>query len=131
MQDSRQDRSLGELFGDLTREMGTLVRQEVALASTELSQKASAAGKDVASMAVGGAVAYAGFLAILAAIIAALTALGLPLWLSALLVGLVVAGVGYMLIQRGREALKRHDLAPRKTVETLKEDAEWAKEQTR
>jgi TRAP-type C4-dicarboxylate transport system permease small subunit len=131
MQQSRNERSLGELFSDLTRDMGTLVRQEVDLARTEMTRQASKAGKDVASMAVGGAVAYAGFLAIVAAIILALGALGLPLWVSALIVGIVIAGIGYVLIQRGREALKKVNVAPRQTVETLKEDAEWAKEQTR
>ena len=131
MQQTQQDRSLGELFSELTRDMGTLVRQEVELARIEMTQKASKAGKDVASMAVGGAVAYAGFLAILAAIIIALGALGLPMWVSALIVGLVVAGIGYALIKRGQEALKRQDIAPKQTVETLKEDAQWAKEQTR
>jgi len=131
MQQSRNERSLGELFSDLTRDMGTLVRQEVDLARTEMTRQASKAGKDVASMAVGGAVAYAGFLAIVAAIILALGALGLPLWVSALIVGIVIAGIGYVLIQRGRDALKKVNVAPRQTVETLKEDAEWAKEQTR
>ena len=129
MQSSRQDRSLGELFGDLSREMTNLVRQEVALARTEMSQKASEIGKDIGFLAVGAAVAYAGFLAILAAIIIAL-ALVLPWWLAALIVGIVVAAIGYFLIRRGLDALQRADLAPRQTMETLKEDAEWAKEQT-
>lgn len=131
MQASKEDRSIGELFADLTRETGTLVRQEVELAKTEMTRKATQVGKDIASMAVGGAIAYAGFLAILAAIILGLGALGLPAWLAALIVGLVVAGIGYFLIHKGREALKRDDLAPHQTIETLKEDAEWAKEQTR
>lgn len=77
MQTQRDDRSLGELVGDLSRETRTLVRQEVALAKTELTQTATEVGKDVGFLAVGGAVAYAGFLAILAAIILAL-ALVLP-----------------------------------------------------
>ncbi len=77
MQTSRDDRSLGELFKDLSHETSTLVRQEVALAKTELTQTATEVGKDVAFLAVGGAVAYAGLLAILAAIILAL-ALVLP-----------------------------------------------------
>jgi len=131
MQTRQDDRSLGELFGDLTREMGTLVRQEVELAKTEMTQKATRAGRNIASIAVGGAVAYAGFLALLAAIVFGLVELGLAAWLSALIVGLVVAGIGYFLVQRGLTALKEMDPAPRQTIETLKEDAEWAKEQTR
>jgi len=131
MQQNRQERSLGELFGDLTKETSNLVRQEVELAKTELSQKASSVGKDIGSLAVGGAIAYAGLLAIGAAIIIGLAQIGLPWWLSALIVGLVVAGIGYFLVQRGLSALKRQNLAPSKTIQTIKEDVEWAKGQTR
>ena len=131
MQQSRDDRSIGDLFADLTRDMTTLVRQEVALATTEMSQKASRVGRDIGFLAIGGAVAYAGFLALVAALIIGLGQLGVPWWLSALLVGLVLAAAGYFLIQRGLDALKRVNLAPRQTIETIKEDVEWAKQQTR
>jgi uncharacterized membrane protein len=129
-QERSGERSLGELFSELTRETSTLVRQEVELAKTELSQKATAAGKDVGILGAGGAVAYAGFLALIAGVIAALD-IFLPLWLAAIIVGLVVIGIGYMLVQRGRDGLKRADLMPRQTIATLKEDTEWAKDQTR
>ncbi len=112
MQEGRDDRSLGELFSELSQETTTLVRQEMNLAKAEMSQKASRVGKDVGFLAAGGAVAYAGLLAILAGVIA-LLGLIIPLWLSALLVGLVVAGVGYFLVRRGLDALKQEDLAPR------------------
>lgn len=127
---SRDDRSLGELFSELAQETSTLVRQEVNLAKVEMSDKASRAGRHVGILAAGGAVAYAGFLAILAGVIVLLNDV-MPLWLSALLVGLVVAIVGYLLVKRGLDALKREDFAPRETIETLKEDQEWAKDQTR
>ena len=129
MQQSNDDRSLGELFAELARETSTLVRQEVTLAKTEMTDKATKAGKDVASIAIGGAVAYAGFLVILAALVLLLAEV-IDTWLSALIVGAVVLLAGYFLLQRGREALKSEDLAPRQTMETLKEDAEWAKRQT-
>jgi hypothetical protein len=131
MQERKEDRSLGELFGELAADMGTLVRKEVELARTEMTQKASRVGKDVGFLAVGGAVAYAGLLAIVAAIIIGLATLGLQWWLAALIVGLVVAGIGYFLVQKGLDALKREDIAPRQTIETLQEDKEWAKEQLR
>lgn len=131
MQNANQDRSIGDLFGDLTRDMGTLVRKEVQLAKTEVTQSASKMGKDVASMAIGGAIAYAGLLVLLAALVIILGTIGVPWWLSALLVGLIVTGVGVALIMRGREALKQVNLAPKQTMQTIKEDAEWAKEQTR
>jgi len=124
-----EERSLGELFGDLARDTGTLVRQEVDLARTELTQKASRAARDLGFLAVGGLVVYAGFLGVLAAVVLGLVAAGLDAWAAALLVGVVVAVVGAVLVQRGLSALKREELAPRQTVETLKEDARWAKEQ--
>ena len=131
MHQTSDDRSLGELVGELSKQTSTLVRQEVTLAKTELSQTASRVGKDVAAIAAGGAVAYAGFLAILAAIILLLADMTeWDWWLCALIVGVVITGIGYLLIQRGRAALKHEDLAPRQTIETLKEDAEWAKQQT-
>lgn len=126
----RDDRSLGDLFSELARETSTLVRQEVDLAKTEMSQKASRVGKDVGFLAAGGMVAYAGLLAILAGVIVVLDTF-LPLWLAAILVGLVVAVVGYFLIKKGLDALKKEDVAPRQTIETLKEDGQWIKDQTR
>lgn len=127
----RDDRSLGELFSELAHESSTLVRQEIALARTELSQKAALAARGVGFVAVGGVLAYAGLLAVMAAIIVALGAVGIPLWLSALLVGIVFAATGYAFIRKGLGALKSRGLQPRQTMESLREDARWAKEQFR
>jgi ABC-type multidrug transport system fused ATPase/permease subunit len=124
----KEERSLGDLFADLSRETRILLRQEMELAKTELSQKASKAGKASASLAIGGAVAYAGFLAIVAAIIIGLAAL-IPAWLSALIVGLVVVGIGYFFIQKGLNDLKPEELVPRQTIESLKETQAWAQDQ--
>ena len=126
---SRDERSLGELFSELAQETSTLVRQEVTLAKTEVSDKASRAGKHVGVLAAGGALAYAGLLAILAAVIVLLNMV-MPLWVAVLLVGLAAVVVGYLLVRRGLDALKREDFAPRETIETLKEDQQWAKDQT-
>ncbi|HEX8228460.1 MAG TPA: phage holin family protein [Chloroflexia bacterium] len=131
MQVNQDDRSLGELFADLAKESSVLVRQEVALAKAEMTQKAGQVGKDIGFLAVGGLVLYAGLLAIIAAIIIVLGTIGVPWWLAALVVGVLVVGVGYFLVQRGLQALKTENLAPKQTIETLKEDAEWAKEQVR
>jgi hypothetical protein len=128
-QPARDERSLGELFGDLTREITTLVRQEATLAKTEIGQKAARVGKDVGMLAAGGAVAYAGLLALIAAVIALLVEAGMTWWGSALLVGVVVAAIGGFLVWRGLDALKHEDLAPRETVETIKEDTAWARRQ--
>jgi hypothetical protein len=131
MQARKDERALGELFGDLARDMGVLVRQEVGLATTEIAHKATGAARDVAIVAVGGLVAYAGLLGILAALVIGLAAAGLSWWQAALAVGVVVALVGAVVVQRGMAALKRVDFAPRATLETLKEDTQWAKDQMR
>ena len=125
----RDERSLGDLFSDLSRETTTLVRQEVQLAKAELTQSATEAARGVGMLVAGGAVAYAGLLFLLLAIVFGLIEAGWDAWLSALVVGLVVVAVGAILVLRARESLKPANLAPRRTVETLKEDQEWAKEQ--
>jgi hypothetical protein len=124
----RQERSLGELFSELSQETSALIRQEVQLAKAEVTRKATKAGKEVAFMAAGGFIAYAGFLALIAAAILGVAEF-LPLWLSALLIGVIVAGVGYLLLQKGMNGLKEINPAPRRTIETLKEDKEWLKQQ--
>jgi hypothetical protein len=125
---SLENKPLGDLFGDLATEMSNLVRQEVALARVEISQKAKHVGKNVGYLVVGGAVAYAAALAIIAAIIMLLGRY-MPDWGAALLVGVIVAGIGWLLIGKALSALQDTDMTPRQTVETLKEDATWMKEQ--
>jgi Putative Actinobacterial Holin-X, holin superfamily III len=125
----RDERSLGDLFSDLSRETTTLVRKEVQLAKAELTQSATEAARGIGMLVAGGAVAYAGLLFLLLAIVFGLIEAGWDAWLSALVVGLVVVAVGAILVLRARESLKPANLAPRRTVETLKEDQEWAKEQ--
>lgn len=131
VQQPKDERSLGELFGDLARDMGTLVSKEITLARTEMTDKATQVGKDVAFLAAGAFIAYAGLLAIIAAVILFIGANGVPLWGAALIVGLLVAAGGYVLAQRGLTALKRQEYAPRQSIESLKEDTQWAKEQVR
>ena len=125
----RDERSLGDLFSDLSRETTTLVRQEVQLAKAELTQSATEAARGIGMLVAGGAVAYAGLLFLLLAIVFGLIEAGWDAWLSALVVGVVVVAIGAILVLRARESLKPANLAPRRTVETLKEDQEWAKEQ--
>ena len=128
---AKTERSVGELLGDLMHETTTLVRQEITLAKNEMTQKASQAGRQVASLAIGGAVAYAGLLAIIAAIILLLIHANVTPWVAALLVGIVVTAIGGAMVMKGVNALKHADMAPRQTIETLKEDAQWAKDQTK
>ena len=125
---SMENRPLGDLFGDLATDMGNLVRQEVTLAKVEITQKAKYVGRNVGYLVIGGAVAYAALLAIIAALIMLLAKV-VPDWGAALIVGAVVGGIGWLLIGKAMTALQQADLTPRETVETLKEDATWMKEQ--
>lgn len=122
------DRSLGELFSQLSRETSTLVRHEVRLARAELSETAAEAGRNAASIAVGGFVAYAAFLALVFALISLLAEVMEP-WLAALLVAIVVGAVGAFLIMRGVNRFKEMNMVPQRTKETLEENAEWLKQQ--
>jgi len=121
-QSPRGERSLGELFRELGLELSTLVRQEAALARAEMSQKLSQVGKNVGMIAAGGAIAYAGFLGLCAAVTFLLVEGGLAWWAASLLVGVAVGLAGGVLIWKGLEALKETDLVPRQTLETLKEE---------
>ncbi len=120
--------SLGDLFTALTTDMTTLVRKEVELARTETVEKVSKATHSVVLMVAGGMLAYAGLIGL---IIAAIVALGnvMDLWLAALIVGLIVIIIGAILLQSGRSMLQRLSIVPEKTVESIKESTEWAKEQ--
>jgi uncharacterized membrane protein YqjE len=123
-----ENKPLGDLFGDLASEMSNLVRQEVALARVEISQKAKYAGRNIGYLVVGGAVAHAALLAVLAAVIMLLDKV-MPAWGAALLVGVVVAAIGWLLVGKAMSALQQMEVTPRETVETLKEDAAWMKQQ--
>jgi drug/metabolite transporter (DMT)-like permease len=125
MADIRDDRSLGELLAELSRETGVLIRKEVELATTEMTAKAKKASADAGMMAAGGALVHAGLLLLLAAIVIVLTNLGIAAWLSALIVALLTIGIGYMLANRGLVSMRNTTVAPTQTIETLKENARW------
>lgn len=126
---AKDERSLGELFSDLASETSNLVKQEVSLAQTEMTQKAVKVGKNVGYLVVGGAVAYAALLAVLAALIIGLGKLLDNYWLSALIVGVIVAIAAVVMILSAVSALKNTTMTPTQTVETIKEDAQWLKDQ--
>jgi membrane protein len=131
MATTKDERTLGEMFTELSRETRTLVQQEIQLAKTELAEKASHMSKGAGMVAAGGLIAYGGFLAIIAAVVLVLIALGLPAWAAALLGGVLLAGGGYLLIRSGLTAFRPQTLKPTQTIETLKEDAQWLRSQTK
>lgn len=125
----REERTLGELFGQLTQDLSLLVRQEAQLAKTEIQVKVSRATRDLVSLAAGGVVALMGGLALTTAIILLLVdPVGLKPWLAALIVAVVFGGGGYAMLRGGLHDLKSMDPTPRRTVESIKEDIQLAKE---
>jgi uncharacterized membrane protein YqjE len=125
---TKDEKSLGDLFSELASETSNLVKQEVSLAQAELTQKAVKVGKNVGYLVVGGAVGYAALLAFIAALIIGLSYL-IPAWAAALVVGIVVAIAAAVMIMSALSALKNTGLTPTQTVETIKEDAQWLKDQ--
>lgn len=125
------DRSLKELFGDLTHSVTTLFRKEIELARAETSEKVSQVALAAGSLAAGSILALAALIVLLQALVIALTELGLAPALSALIVGGVVAIVAFGLIYKGMNDLKAKSLAPTRTVESLRQDAHMVKEQAR
>ena len=124
----REQPSLGDLFSDLAAQTGKLIRQDAALAKSELTDKASAAGKDIGLIAAGAFIGYAGLLAVVAGVVV-LLAYAIPLWASALVVGIVLAIVSYFLVSSGMSHIKNANWAPQESIESIKEDAQWLKNQ--
>jgi putative superfamily III holin-X len=129
MADPTDNRSLGDLLSELSRETGQLVRKEIELATTEMTAKASKAGAQIGIAAAGGALVHAGVLVLLAMLVIGLTDLGLAAWLAALIVGVIAVGVGYLLVNRALKVLRGTSMAPQQTIQTLKEDARWTTRQ--
>lgn len=129
MADRLDNRSLGDLLAELSRETGQLVRKEIELATTEMTAKVRKAGAQVSVAAAGGALIHAGVLVLLAMLVIALSDMGLAPWLAALIVGLLTIGIGYVLVNRGLSGLRSTSIVPQQTIETLKEDARWTTRQ--
>jgi Putative Actinobacterial Holin-X, holin superfamily III len=127
---SRPERSIGSLFADLARDTSMLIRQEVALAKAEIAKGIAEIGTGAGMVVAGGLVALIGLVFLLLAAVLALSKVVEP-WLAALIVGVVVVALGAVLALVGKSKLKTDSLVPRRTLRTLKDDAEWAKEQVR
>jgi hypothetical protein len=124
-----RERPIGDLVKQLAGQTSTLVRQELDLAKAEMSQKATVAGKGAGLL---GGAAVVGLLAagsLTACLILALSEV-IPDWLAALIVALVMGAIAAVLALQGRNRIRAATPpVPEQTVETLKEDVEWAKTQ--
>lgn len=126
------DRSVVSLIRELRDEGTALLRQEVALAKTEVSEKAARTARNVAYLAVGALVLLLGLIFLLMAISEGITLAlvaaeleHLAPWLGPLIVGLVVTIIGGVLVQKAISTLKQESLVPEKSVQSLKEDKQW------
>jgi uncharacterized membrane protein YqjE len=129
-QEDLRDRPVGDLVKQLAGQTSTLVRQEIDLAKAEMSQKATTAGKGAGLL---GGAAVVGLLAAGSLTACLILALGevIPDWLAALIVALVMGAVAAVLAIQGRNRIRAATPpVPEQTVETVKEDVEWAKTRT-
>jgi Putative Actinobacterial Holin-X, holin superfamily III len=124
----RSDRSVAALLSDLANQITALVRQEVALFKAELLEKLGLIGRGVGAIGAGAVIAFSGWLALVAAAILGLSIVLAP-WLAALIIGLVLLGIGAGLLYFGKSRLDTDALAMRRTLGSLREDEAWVREQ--
>ena len=138
-QDTASPHSIPTLLRDLRDETSTLLRQEVTLAKTELNENFNHLIRHSLQIAVGGLVAYAGLIVLLiglghligAVLVRAGIDQGVATWIAPALVGLVVAIIGWAMLSRAKHAMAHEDLAPRQTIESLRENKQWVQNKLR
>jgi hypothetical protein len=122
-----RERPIGEVAKELTSDLSLLVRQEIALAKAEMAEKGRTAAPGLGMFGGAGIVALCAAGALTAFLILVLAGF-LPDWLAALIVGAGLALVAYVLAQQGKERVAEAGKpVPEQTIETVKEDVEWAK----
>jgi Putative Actinobacterial Holin-X, holin superfamily III len=122
-----RERPIGEVAKELTSDLSLLVRQEIDLAKAEMTQKGRTAAPGLGMFGGAGIVALCAAGAIAASLVLVF-ALFLPDWAAALIVGTALAAVAYVLIKQGKERVAEAGKpVPEQTIETVKEDVEWAK----
>ncbi len=135
---STRSDSIADLVKDLRDEALLLVRQEVALAKTEISEKIARILRNTGYALAGALVAFLGLVFILQAV-TVLVGIGLKkaglsdeqcLWLAPLIVGAVVAILGTIFVTKGIATVKKEPLVPEKTIDSLKNDKEWIQNKT-
>jgi hypothetical protein len=127
-----QERSFADLIRELRNESIVLFRQEIAMAKTEMSEKASIVGRNVSTLVIGGAVALLAIIFLLLAVTGGLALMIMAtdaelhaIWIAPLIVGTVIAAIATVMIVKAKEALAQTSLVPHQTIETLKEDKQW------
>ena len=125
-----REQPIGELLKQLANETATLVRQELDLAKAEMREKAGKAGPGFGMWGAAGVTALLALGSLTAFLILALDG-AMPNWLAALIVGLAWAAIAGVLYLRGKQRVEEAGApVPQKTIETVKEDVQWAKHPT-
>lgn len=132
--DSTPPPTLPNLLRDLRNETSTLLRQEVALAKAELKENASKMTSHAVQIAIGGFVSYAGVIVLLIGVGLLFSSLlvragmspDLAQWLAPAVIGLLVALIGVGMTARAKKAMSHDDVAPKQTMQTMRENKDWA-----
>ena len=118
------DPSIGSLLSRLVRDIGALVRQELRLAQAETSEKIVQAQSGAVSLFAGLLVGFVALIILAEAVVLALSHVFVP-WLASIIVGVVLAIVGFILVKAGQSSLKPGNLVPERTIRTVREDKEF------
>ena len=131
-QEDLRERPVGDLLKQLSQETSTLVKQELDLAKAEMAEKGKKAGLGAGFIGGGALFGLGAFGAFTAFLIALIQTAVNHTWLAALIVTAVYGAIAAVLALRGKDKIQEATPpAPEQTVETLKEDVEWAKTRTR
>jgi uncharacterized membrane protein YqjE len=126
-----RDHSIGELVKELATETSTLVRQELDLAKAEMAERGKRAGKGAGMLGAGAVVGLLALGALTACLIAALDN-AVATWLAALIVTVVYLAIAGVLFTNGRKQIREAaPPVPEQTIDSVKEDVQWAKTRTR
>ena len=132
--EDKTERSLPTLLSDLSRETIELVRQEIALGRAEIFEKISTAERGLVSVAIGAAILLAGIFILLQAVVNGLAMVlppDLAPWLAPLIVGILIAVIGYIMVKSGSSRLQPDNLMPQRTMDSLRRDKAVAQEKVR
>jgi hypothetical protein len=119
---------IGSLLGELLKDLQDLVRGEIALAKAEIKEDVSTAGKGVAALATAAFFGLTGFIFLMLGATYLLN-IWMRMWIAAAIVGLVLVAIAAVLGMSGKSKLSAASLKPDQTIDSLKEDQRWAKEQ--
>jgi hypothetical protein len=123
----RMDRSIGELFADLSQQTSELIRQEMRLAKAELSDKLSDIGKHAMMIGAALVLGLTAVGAVAAAITLLLVEVGVEPWLAAVITAAALGVTAYVLAQSAISALRKKSITPVETIDSIKETTQWLK----